>query len=118
VLYDSGCTLVKSAFGTAGVVGATPSPTTILWAGALAGFVQGTVTFSSGINNGVSATVKAVNPGIGFVLSYPLANAPATGDTFTIYQGCDHTQNTCQFKFNNLVNFRGFPYVPQATYAI
>ena len=43
---------------------------------------------------------------------YPLPFAPAPGDTFNVAFGCDHTQATCQSKFNNLVNFRGFPYVP------
>jgi len=38
--------------------------------------------------------------------------APAEGDTFNVAFGCDHTQATCQSKFNNLINFRGFPYVP------
>ena len=26
--------------------------------------------------------------------------------------GCDHTMAACQNQFNNLVNFRGFPYMP------
>ena len=43
---------------------------------------------------------------------YPLPFAPMTGDAFTVYAGCDHTQGTCQNRFNNLANFRGFPYVP------
>ena len=43
---------------------------------------------------------------------YPLPFAPSPGDAFTVYAGCDHTQGTCQGRFNNLANFRGFPYVP------
>ena len=43
---------------------------------------------------------------------YPLPFAPATGDAFNVAFGCDHTQATCVAKFNNLPNFRGFPYVP------
>jgi hypothetical protein len=43
---------------------------------------------------------------------------PNTGDTFTAYPGCDKTQNTCTSKFNNLVNFGGFPYVPVPEAAI
>lgn len=34
------------------------------------------------------------------------------GDTFTVYPGCDRRRQTCIDKFNNLVNFGGFPYVP------
>jgi uncharacterized phage protein (TIGR02218 family) len=117
VLYDSGCTLVKSAFATAGTVGAGSTGSIINWSGASANFNQGTMTFSSGVNAGVSANVKSAVLGVALTLSYPLQNAPATGDAFTVYWGCDHTQATCTTKFNNLTNFRGFPYIPSPTYA-
>ncbi len=58
------------------------------------------------------ATVKWAAAGSALALMYPLPFAPATGDAFTVYAGCDHTQGTCQGRFNNLANFRGFPYVP------
>lgn len=110
-LYDSGCGLVKSAYGAQGSVGAGASATTISWGGASPIYVQGTLVFTSGANAGVSANVKAAGAST-LTLSYPLAAAPAAGDTFTVYQGCDHTRATCQAKFSNLANFRGFPYVP------
>jgi len=45
--------------------------------------------------------------------------APAAGDVFTAYPGCDKTQATCASpKFSNLVNFEGFPYVPAPETAI
>lgn len=34
------------------------------------------------------------------------------GDRFVIHLGCDKTKNTCITKFNNYINFRGFPDVP------
>ncbi len=118
VLYDSGCTLNKSAFGTAGTVGAGSTGSVINWSGASTSFNQGTITFSSGINTGVTANVKGAVAGVSLSLSYPLLNAPSTGDAFTAYFGCDHTQSTCANKFNNLANFRGFPYIPAPTYAV
>ncbi|MDQ6704005.1 MAG: DUF2163 domain-containing protein [Pseudomonadota bacterium] len=118
VLYDSGCTLVKSAFGTAGTVGAGSTGSVINWSGASTTFNQGTILFSSGVNAGVSANVKSAVASTSLALSYPLLNVPAPGDAFTVYFGCDHTQATCTNKFNNLSNFRGFPYVPTATYGI
>jgi len=62
-------------------------------------------------------TIKSVivNGGgtpIGYNLMYPLPFAPATGDGFNVAFGCDHTQSTCVAKFNNLMKFRAFPYVP------
>jgi uncharacterized phage protein (TIGR02218 family) len=34
------------------------------------------------------------------------------GDTFTYAPGCDKTRETCCNKFNNILNFRGFPDIP------
>ena len=118
VLYDSGCALIKSAFGTAGTVGAGSTGSIINWSGASTNFNQGTMTFSSGINAGVTASLKRGVAGVSLHLAYPLLNPPGTGDAFTAYFGCDHTRGTCTAKFNNLANFRGFPYIPNPTYAI
>jgi uncharacterized phage protein (TIGR02218 family) len=112
VLYDSGCSLIKSAFGTNGTVGTGSTNSIINWSGASANYNQGTLTFSSGANSGISANVKSTVAGISLTLMYPLLNTPATGDAFTVYWGCDHTQTTCTNKFNNVANFRGFPYIP------
>jgi uncharacterized phage protein (TIGR02218 family) len=111
-LYDSGCGLVRNTFATNGTIGAASTPSTINWSGAIAGHAQGRIIFTSGTNANVSATVSSVAPGTSLQLRYPLPNAPATGDGFTIYQGCDHTMATCQSQFNNLARFRGFPFVP------
>jgi len=36
----------------------------------------------------------------------------AANDTFDIFAGCDKRFETCQAKFANAVNFRGFPHIP------
>ncbi len=36
----------------------------------------------------------------------------APGDAFRIEPGCDRTSETCHLKFNNFMNFRGFPHIP------
>lgn len=36
----------------------------------------------------------------------------APGDMVRIEAGCDKRMNTCRFKFNNLLNFQGFPDIP------
>jgi len=117
-LYDSGCTLVKNAFGTNGSVGSGSTASVINWTGASANFQQGSITFTSGVNAGATATVGSVVAGASLTLLYPLESPPAAGDGFTVYYGCDHTPGTCQSKFNNLANFRGFPYVPPPQMAI
>lgn len=45
-------------------------------------------------------------------LNLPLYQAEV-GDTLVTFPGCDHTLNTCKDKFNNVVNYGGFPWIPQ-----
>jgi uncharacterized phage protein (TIGR02218 family) len=116
-LYDSGCGLTKNAFGTNGTIGAGPTTATMPWSGAAAVHTQGTILFTSGANAGLAATIKSVAPGAALSLSYPLYVPPAPGDGFIAYQGCDHRLNTCRAQFNNVSNFRGFPYIPPPTSA-
>jgi uncharacterized phage protein (TIGR02218 family) len=34
------------------------------------------------------------------------------GQTFRAWAGCDHLMDTCKTKFNNKLNYGGFPYLP------
>lgn len=111
VLYDSGCGLARGTYSSAGTVTSASSTVGINWTGATTAFQQGTITFTSGANAGVKATIKSAGAGW-LLLAYPLPNAPSIGDAFTAAQGCDHTQATCTGKFNNMSNYKGFPYVP------
>lgn len=36
----------------------------------------------------------------------------ATGNSFVVTAGCDKRFATCKNRFNNAVNFRGFPHIP------
>ena len=38
--------------------------------------------------------------------------APAVGDMIRLEAGCDKVAATCQVKFSNFINFRGFPQIP------
>jgi uncharacterized phage protein (TIGR02218 family) len=111
VLYDGNCGVVAGTYSATGMVGAGSTSTQITWAGATAAYQQGTITFTSGANTGATATIKAA--GVGWLLlAYPLPNAPGVGDRFSASYGCDRTMATCQSRFNNLGQFRGFPFVP------
>jgi uncharacterized phage protein (TIGR02218 family) len=112
-LFDAGCALSKSAWGVSGSVNAGSTAGKILCGLAQAAgyFSQGYLQFTSGANNGLIRGVKNYASGE-LDLIYPLPQAPAAGDTFTVYPGCDKTQATCQNKFNNVIHFRGFPYIP------
>jgi len=74
-------------------------------------FASGQVTFTSGVNAGVTVLVKEyVNKEFFFAL--PLRVAPAAGDAYMASAGCDKLHSTCRVRFDNIVNFRGEPYVP------
>jgi uncharacterized phage protein (TIGR02218 family) len=42
----------------------------------------------------------------------------SVGDTLTVTAGCDRRFATCQSKFGNAVNFRGFPHIPGSDYVL
>jgi uncharacterized phage protein (TIGR02218 family) len=122
-LYDAACTLSQSSFNATGSVasGSTVSliNTTSLSA-ATDYYALGKIQFTSGANNGLWRGVKAYTHGGTSTISLivPLPNTPAISDTFTIYAGCDKKQSTCLSKFGNLLNFRGFPYIPENSTAV
>lgn len=78
----------------------------------------GYITFTGGSSAGVKRTIGSAST-TGVALNYPLYVTPSAGDTFTVTYGCDHSRgaNGCAF-FNNLSHYRGFPYVPPATFAL
>lgn len=50
--------------------------------------------------------------GTTFVISSEFSSAVDGGDSAVIYQGCDRSGTTCRVKFDNWLNFFGFPFVP------
>lgn len=118
-LYDAGCALNPASFDAAGTVtvagqGSFGSGLT----GVPGYYSQGRVVFTSGANAGVSRTVKINLTDGTFTLVQPFPSIAAIGDTFTAYAGCDHTKATCFTKFNNLLRFKGQPFVPLPTTAL
>lgn len=111
-LFDTGCGLAKSSWLTSGTAtGGTTSTLTSGLAQATGYFDLGTVTFTSGALTGKTFTVQSFAGGQ-FNFAAPLPAAPAAGDTFNAYPGCDKVQATCSGKFSNLGRFRGYPYIP------
>ena len=82
-------------------------------------YVGGIFTFTSGPNAGRSMEIAAwgvgspEEAGIAQVtLFLPIGYPPEVGDTGTMRPGCDKTVATCKARFDNILNFRGEPYVP------
>lgn len=68
----------------------------------------GRLTFTTGNNAGLSFVVKKQTGGL-VELFLPTSFQVQVGDQFEIFAGCDKTIATCKNKFNNVVNFGGFP---------
>lgn len=74
-------------------------------------FSGGEVKFLSGDNLDARMEVKEfASSKVTLVL--PMGAEIKVGDIFEIVAGCDKLKETCIAKFNNMINFRGFPDVP------
>jgi len=78
-------------------------------------FALGTVAWLTGDNAGRKAEVLA-HAITGSDVNITLLEAPirpiAVNDAFDIFAGCEKRFETCQAKFANAINFRGFPHIP------
>ena len=114
ILGDSECKKVLTSFTFTGTV-ITVTSGLIFTSNALtqaAGyFTGGQITWTSGNNNGLKMEVKEfANKQV--VLAQAMPYAIQVGNSFQIIAGCDKTHQTCISKFNNIINFRGEPFVP------
>ena len=124
-LYQAGCfadlgdarcgvSLAGPAFTAQAVVASTDGRATLgaaLGAYADGWFTGGKLAFTSGANSGAQVAVKQHSGGQ-LALWQPMAQPIAIGDSFTVSAGCDKYFTTCQSKFANQLNFRGFPHMP------
>jgi uncharacterized phage protein (TIGR02218 family) len=77
-------------------------------------FTRGLVAFTCGANARRRQEVKRYVAGVEATIELwqPMAQVIAPGDAFTVTAGCDKHFATCQAKFDNAVNFRGFAHMP------
>lgn len=76
-------------------------------------FTFGKLTFTSGQNDGLSMEVKSFN-GTAVELMLPMPFDVAASDTFDIVAGCNKSLGACRYRFDNVLNFGGFPHAPQS----
>jgi uncharacterized phage protein (TIGR02218 family) len=114
-----GVNLSAPAYSGAGTVGAVRSSVEFEATG-LSGFdadwfSDGVLQWASGLESGgISRVLEHTKTGA--VVSITLSNSPRfpvlAGVAFSIKAGCDKSFGTCKIKFNNSLNFRGFPHIP------
>ena len=73
----------------------------------------GTITFTSGNNNGSSRKILDFDAATdALTLDYALDTAATAGDEYVVYRGCDKTLNSCDTIFSNTINYHGFHTIP------
>tara|TARA_R110002072_G_scaffold184588_1_gene341116 strand:+ start:439 stop:1323 length:885 start_codon:yes stop_codon:yes gene_type:complete len=78
-------------------------------------FEGGFISFRSGAADGLQAAIKRDEmDGTSRILTLwqPIPVAVGVGDAVRIIAGCDKRAQTCREKFDNMMNFQGFPDIP------
>jgi uncharacterized phage protein (TIGR02218 family) len=113
-VYGSGCNLSPALFRDGRIVAAGSTASSIVANAAFDALNSiGWIIFNNGALAGQTRQVKSVG-GATAALAVAFPQAPAVGDSFYAVKGCDKTRDTCRVTFNNLVNFGGYPDIPQA----
>jgi len=76
-------------------------------------FTAGKVTFTTGLNVGLSMEIKQHSTGGVIELQESMPYAISVGDEMTVFAGCrKRASEDCNTKFSNIIRFRGFPSLP------
>lgn len=76
-------------------------------------FLGGAVIWTSGANAGARTEIKSWLPESATVSLYLAPTFPVqVGDALTLEAGCDKMRRTCKAKYDNIIRFRGEPYLP------
>ena len=84
-------------------------------------FTGGQLTWTSGNNNARPIEVRfhnLFNNIATFELLEPTPLDIQPGDSFTVLAGCEKTIEICRSKFNNVLNYGGFPRIPQQDFIL
>lgn len=118
-LFDTRCGVVatEGIWKHSGVAITTATSTRLFTAASLsqdAGFYNGgKVTWTTGLNAGLSKEIKSHTAGGVFELYEPMPYAVVVSDQATFYAGCQkRADEDCRDKFSNIIRFRGFNRIP------
>lgn len=109
-LYSEQCGVDKATYAVPGTISAINAARTVL-----------TVTAADALDDGWFTGGMVETPSGGFLFvtghagsSLTLANscALAVSDAVTLYPGCARNRETCNERFNNILNFGGWPWIP------
>jgi len=73
--------------------------------------LDGQIRFLDGPQTGIAFAIVGADGGW-LALDRPLSDGLVAGTPAELVQGCDHTLTTCVNRFDNVLNFRGEPFLP------
>jgi uncharacterized phage protein (TIGR02218 family) len=118
-LGDARCKVSLAGYTHAGTVSSVVTARRVVAitgaaAGKTAGYYDyGKITWTSGANAGLSMAVKSYDYSTNYVtLLESMPYDITAGDAFSLQAGCDRRLATCRDRFNNVLNFRGWPHIP------
>lgn len=116
-LFDGRCKLDPDDYSSSHSIAGVTNAITFTFTGTSnpsAYYDFGKLEWTSGPNDGYWAEI-ASSSFSGGTTTITLLEQPgsdiAAGHSFTIYAGCDHEFATCLSKFDNTINYRGFPFL-------
>jgi uncharacterized phage protein (TIGR02218 family) len=110
-LYGTGCGVPALSFQTPTAIATISDDGLTITSGDFA--AKGTGWFRNGWVQDVNGDVRFIVSHIGAtVILMNRFAALAAGDSIMAFAGCDRTEAVCAAKFNNLLNYLGFPRVP------
>lgn len=125
-LYSSQCGVDKADYAVAGTVSAINAARTVVTIPEAAGYADGyflggflaladgTMRFISA-HSGPSITLASPAPALAQYVGttgYGQGYGVGYGAALTIYPGCARNRETCKNRFNNILNFGGWPWIP------
>lgn len=109
ILFDTYCALTKATFKIDAVV--TLDANKVVLSSATFALQEDGYFTGGEIIFGVEARAIIAHSGTDVTLVYRM-NELTDADTVEAYPGCDRKIETCRDKFDNIINFLGFPFLP------
>ncbi|QQK88546.1 hypothetical protein [Vibrio phage PH669] len=108
-VFDRGCKLNEANYRKVATIGLIDVMNISLTgeAATVGYYTAGMIIFPDGSTRLITKHEEAGK----ITISRPHPGAQA-GQRVTLLPGCDHSQATCKTKFNNFINYGGWPYIP------
>lgn len=110
-LFDSGCALVESEYKVTATLSSVSQIE--LYSSTFDSYDDGYFT-GGHVKAGSDYRMITNHIGNKIVVQVPFSSSVGTSSQVFAYPGCNKKASTCKTKFDNFINFLGFPYIPSS----